>query len=138
MAYWLYPANIKFYDVFGAFSKNTAYWPVRSRVAVGDTVLIYLAAPYKQVGFSTNVAQVDLKLTEVFDKVSPYFKQLPDKNENEKPFMKLVNITAIKVGEESPLSLVRLKEFGLKGMLMGPRKLDNSPALLTYVRGVLK
>lgn len=138
MAYWLYPANTRFYDALNAFSEKSAYWPAKSRVAVGDTVLIYLAAPYKQIGFSSRVAQIDLELAEVFDTVSPFFKQMPDRKENDKPFMRLVDITAVKVGEESRLTLARLKEFGLKGMLMGPKKLDNSPELLTYVQESLK
>jgi hypothetical protein len=56
MTYWLYPANTKYYDVLGAFSERIAYWPAKTKVAVGDSVLIYLSAPYKQIGFQTEVA----------------------------------------------------------------------------------
>ncbi|WP_428603949.1 hypothetical protein [Sedimenticola sp.] len=138
MAYWLYPANTKLYDVLGAFSKKSAYWPVKSKVEKGDKVLIYLAAPYKQIGFATDVAETGLEQDEIFDKVSPFFKQIPDTGANNKPFMKLVNINVVRLDKTSQLSLDRLKEAGLRGMLMGPRKLDNTPELLAYIKGNLK
>lgn len=44
---WLIPANPAYYDVLGAFRrKRTRYWPTRKKMAVGDTVYIYYAAPY--------------------------------------------------------------------------------------------
>jgi hypothetical protein len=38
MVHWLFPANLKFYDVFGAFRKTDTYWPTNTSVAVGDKV----------------------------------------------------------------------------------------------------
>ncbi|MDH5447039.1 MAG: EVE domain-containing protein [Gammaproteobacteria bacterium] len=135
MAHWLYPANTKYYDVLGAFSKKSAYWPIKSKVAKGDQVLIYLAAPYKQIGFICKVTEVDLDESTVLKHVSPFFKQVPDKNANLRYFMKLNSIKRIPLDEASPLSLTQLKVVGLKGMLMGPRKLDNTPGLLDYLKG---
>ena len=44
---WIIPANPAYYDVLGAFRrKRTRFWPTRKKMAVGDTVYIYYAAPY--------------------------------------------------------------------------------------------
>ncbi len=137
MAYWLYTANTKYYDVLGAFSANSAYWPVKSKVAIGDKVLIYLAAPYKQIGFATEVVQIELELQEVFASVSPFFKRAPDNRGNGRLFMELVNIKTIELEEHAALSLDRLRQAGLKGMLMGPRNLNGNPELLEYIKGNL-
>lgn len=52
MTDWLYPANVKFYDVLAAFEEEQAVWPIHTKVNVGDTVYIYLAAPYKRIASS--------------------------------------------------------------------------------------
>ena len=93
--------------------------------------------PYKQIGFVSHVVQVDLAHDEVFDKASPFFKQMPDKKDNSTLFMKLNKIESIALDENSPLCLHELKLAGLKGMLMGPRNLNNNPELLDYVKANL-
>ena len=50
--------------------------------------------------------------------------------------MKLKVSKRIALDKGSLLSLEFLKPNGLNGMLMGPRKLENNPALLTYIQGV--
>ena len=35
----------------GVFGELETYWPINSKVAAGDVVFIYLAAPYKQIKF---------------------------------------------------------------------------------------
>jgi len=69
MAHWLYPANVKFYDVLGAFAQPSTYWPINSKVEVGDQVYVYLAAPHKQVGFACEVMAVDIELDEIIEQV---------------------------------------------------------------------
>ena len=133
--HWLYPANTKFYDVLGAFKEAATYWPLNSKVSVGDTVFIYLAAPHKQITFVCDVLDVGLEESEVIEFVRPFFK---GKNHDERPqifFMKLQVSSAIPLGSDSPLAYKYLKKNGLNGMLMGPRKLENNPALLTYIEG---
>jgi len=137
MAYWLYPANNKYYDVMGAFSKKTAFWPMKSKVTKGDIVLIYLASPFKQIGFKCTVVKTDMMEDDVYDKVSLYFKQIPAKKEKINRFMKLDKIESIPLKQESPLGLNQLRKFGLNGMLMGPRNLDNIPKLLSYISGCI-
>lgn len=138
MTYWLYPANTKYYDVLSAFAKDSAYWPIKSKVEVKDKVLIYLAAPYKQIGFEAEVAQVDVKQDKILNKLRPFFRQIPDQQNAEARFMKLSKIKPIEQNAASPLGLQQLKLAGLKGMLMGPRSLDNNPDLLGYIKEHLR
>ncbi len=133
--HWLYPANTKFYDVLGAFRKAETYWPLNSKVSVGDTVFIYLAAPHKQIAFDCDVLEVGLEESEVIDFVRPFFKGENHDEKSQKLFMKLQVSSAIPLESDSPLAYEYLKKHGLSGMLMGPRKLENNPALLTYIEG---
>ncbi|MDH3974926.1 MAG: hypothetical protein OEV42_11665 [Deltaproteobacteria bacterium] len=134
---WLYPANTKFYDVIGAFSQAETYWPVNSNVIVGDTVYIYLAAPYKQIAFVCQVSEMNLGEEKIIDYIRPFFKKAPQNKKPSKSFMKLQGISKIPIEKESRLSYSFLKENGLNGMLMGPRKLDNNPLLFNYIKGNL-
>ncbi len=136
MTSWLFPANVKFYDVMGAFEKSPTYWPMNGKVVVGDVVYIYLAAPHKQLAYKTEVLEIDLEYDAISNAITPFITG--DAGEKPaKPFIALKNIQTLPLMEESLLGLAHLKENGLKGMLMGARKLDNNPALLQYIEGVL-
>ena len=137
MAHWLYPANVKYYDVFEAMKENTVYWPMNSKVIVGDKISIYLAAPHKQIAFLCRVSETDVSFDDALHKVEKYIKGDVDQSKKSKPFMKMHLLRGFKLDEETLLSYKHLKNYGLNGMLMGPRKLDNNPELLTYVEGVI-
>ncbi|MGB0629204.1 MAG: hypothetical protein ACPGRZ_00790 [Alphaproteobacteria bacterium] len=132
--HWLYPANLKFYDVVGAFAEPATYWPVSSSVEPDDVVYIYLAAPHKQIAFVCDVLKTGLDENAAIEHVRPFFKGDPSSG-RKKQFMKLHKSADVALTDASPLSYARLKENGLTGMLMGPRKLENNPALLTYIEG---
>jgi hypothetical protein len=133
--HWLYPANTKFYDVFGAFREAETYWPLNSKVSVGDTVFIYLAGPHKQVAFDYDILEVGLEESDVIEFVRPFFKGQNHDKKFQKLFVKLQVSSAIPLRRDSPLAYEYLKKHGLSGMLMGPRKLENNPTLLTYIEG---
>jgi len=135
MANWLYPANTKYYDVLRAFGSKQTYWPIKSKIVPGDNIYIYLAAPYKQIGFVGSVIQTSLPEAVVTREIKPFFKQTPPKSKEKRSFMEIGKITPIPLIEASPFSLSKLREHGLNGMLMGPRNLENSPILLEYVKG---
>lgn len=136
MSHWLYPANIKYYDVFGAFEQDTVYWPMNSKVEAADIVYIYLAAPYKQIAFQCEVVDINLDQTKIFNKLQPFIKGENEAPNKQKPFMQLTTINKLPLRQDSLLCLAQLKENGLRGMLMGPRKLNNNPTLLNYITGV--
>ena len=134
MNHWLYPANIKLYDVLGAFAASKVVWPIRSKVELGDVIFIYLAAPYQQVAYLCKVVEVNLDDQAVAELVQPFLK---DQNYQKPPttlFMMLQVDQAFPLQDSSPLSFFALKQNGFKGMLMGPRKLENCLSLLDYLR----
>jgi len=115
--------------------KKTVFWPVKSKVTIGDRIYLYLAAPHKQIGFVGEVCQTDLTEDNVYANIKIYFKQQPEQKGETRPFMKInKKIKSIPIKETSPLALATLKRHGLKGMLIGPRKLDNSMELLQYIK----
>ncbi|MBP2030058.1 hypothetical protein J2755_000992 [Methanohalophilus levihalophilus] len=134
MEHWLYPANTKYYDVLGAFGEKETYWPVNSKVSVGDVLYIYLAAPYKQIGFVCEVLEIGYDAEDIMDEVSAFIKKSDSGKKHTKPFMKVKVSSAVEIKEDSPVNYYYLKENGLNGMLMGPRKLENNPPLLKYIQ----
>ncbi len=134
MSCWLLPANTKFYDVFSAFELNETYWPMNARTSTGDTIYIYLAAPFKQVGFRCEVLGTGYDFDSVRDQVVPFVKGDVGNAPNLKPFMKLGSTYKVQLDDDSALSLGRLRKNGLNGMLMGARKLENNPILFEYIK----
>ena len=133
MTYWLYPANTKYYDVLGAMTENKTWWPMHTRVAVGDVVIIYLAAPYKQLAYLCEVLATNIDSGEVMPHIRQFLTGKEKPAKASKPFMSLTPIHTIPIDAQSPLGLSYLKQHGLSGMLMGARKLDSNPELLTYI-----
>lgn len=131
---WLYPANAKFYDVLSAFKEDQTVWPINSKVAVGDTVYIYLAAPYKKIGYICTVKDVDIADEMVKEYSDPYIKNADEARHGDKSFMLLGDIKSVMDSDNEDVSLASLKDNGLKGMLMGARKLDNNPQLQSHIR----
>lgn len=131
--HWLYSANTKIYDVFRALESETC-WPINTKVELGDIVFLYISAPYKQLGFKCEVVEVDMDPSKAYAMAMNFMKQAPEENTKiEKRFMLLKPLASYAIEKNSLLSYTFLKENGLTGMLMGPRKLDNNPPLLEYI-----
>jgi len=133
MQHWLVPANTKFYDVLAAFALTETYWPMNAKISSGDVVYIYLAAPYKQIGYICDVLATGYTMDEIIKDVRPFIKGSVSNNGSSKPFMKLKAVRSIPIDKNSVLSLGKLKKNGLNGMLMGARKLENNPELFDYI-----
>ncbi len=134
MTDWLYPANVKFYDVLSAFKEEQAVWPIHSKIEVGDTVYIYLAAPHKRIAYVCSVKAIDIGHEMILKYSLPYIKKSSQAKPIDKRFMLLENIKLLSHNDNALLSLEALKANGLKGMLMGARKLDNNPQLQEHIR----
>ncbi len=134
MSHWLYPANTKFYDVFAALSNAEAVWPMNSKVDVGDTVFLYLAAPHKKIGFVCDVTSINIPESVVSKNTSPYIKGEKKDAPTGKAFMLLGNIRDVSSDDSDRFSYQKLKHNGLNGMLMGPRKLENNQPLFHYIK----
>jgi hypothetical protein len=138
LVHWIIPANPKFYDVFGAFSETKTYWPITVNMSIGDTVYIYLTAPYKQIGFVCEVLEINIDQESITDSIRPFFKKDISDTGKSKLFMKIKTISTISIEKDSLLGLDHLKQNGLTGMLMGARKLENNPNLLSYIKWSLQ
>jgi len=58
---WIIPSNPAFYDVIGAFGESdTTQWKQGRGICVGDTVFLYVAAPYSSVMYRCEVMQTDI------------------------------------------------------------------------------
>lgn len=133
MASWLYSANTRLYDVHGALGAGRAYWPMNSKVAVGDRLFLYISAPEKRLAYDCDILATGLDEAEVIDACRPFFREIPKGSGKAKPFMQLKVRQQLPGGAGGPFSLAALKEAGLTGMLMGPRRLDNNPGLLAHI-----
>lgn len=129
--YWIYPANPKYYDIFGAFDSGKTPWPINSKVAKNDIVFIYVSAPFKRICYQCRVLEIDVETKKVMAAASKFVKtegEMPDKK-----FMMLEVLKSYDREGDNSLAYSCLKENGLTGMLMGPRKLNNNQELMDYV-----
>lgn len=138
MKHWLYPANPKYYRVFEAFDSPRTYWPISTKVEIGDIIYIYLSAPHKQIGYMCDVEEIGIDLPEIEGDIMPYFITVPSSKKPMKQFMKLKVRGRFELHQETKLSLDNLRINGLNGMLMGARNLDNNQNLLKYITEVTK
>jgi hypothetical protein len=122
----------------GAFGELETYWPINSKVAAGDVVFIYVAAPYKQIRFVCDVLDVGLAETDILERIRLFFKGTPDAKKLSRLFMKLKPTEEFSLDKDALLGLPFLKQHALNGMLMGARKLENNFPLLTYIKGVME
>ena len=134
MSHWLYPANVKHYKVREALDCDTAVWPINSKVEVDDTIFIYLAAPFKRIEYACGVKDTNIAPELVASAVRPFLLDPGQAELPTKPFMLLGDIRPIPECSLEQLTYANLRNHGLKGMLMGPRKLENCPDLLDYVQ----
>ena len=109
---WIIPANPKYYDVVGAFeASDIVTWKQSSDIHVGDTIYMYVAAPYSSILYKCRAVEVDI----------PY--NFSDENLTLKQAMK---VELLKKYESGVWSFERIKQFGVYAV-RGPR---NMPAEL--------
>lgn len=133
--HWIYPANPKIFLLEEAFHADEVFWPISSKVAVGDTVFIYAGAPYKRILFQTKVVEVGLP-AELAVEFGKKFVRVEGKAPK-KLYMQLVLEQEFEARNLSPFSFAVLKENGLKGSIMGPQCLENNEELFAYVKKMI-
>ena len=58
---WIIPANPKYYDVVSAFEESSVItWKQSSDIHVGDTIYMYVAAPYSSIMYKCRATEVDI------------------------------------------------------------------------------
>ncbi|MCH5352486.1 MAG: MmcQ/YjbR family DNA-binding protein [Acutalibacter sp.] len=108
---WLVPANPKYFDLQKAFSESdTILWKQSSHIAVGDTVFLYVAAPFSAILYQCRALEVNI----------PY--QYDDENVRMSRVMRLQ-----REREFAPdfLTFEKLKDHGVFAV-RGPRSMPDS------------
>lgn len=104
---WLVPVNPKYFDIQKAFDEGggTILWKQSSSVIVGDTIYLYLAAPYSCVMYKCEAVEVDI----------PY-----DYDDGKVRMSKVMKIKHLYTYERDLFGLNELKEHGIISV-RGPR-----------------
>ncbi len=131
MADWVIPCNLKYYDVVGAFSNLKCIdWKQSAKsIEIGDIVYIYVGRPQMAIRYKCKVNKVNLDKIEIDD--SKYIV-------NGEPYAEYGNhmeLELVKTYNSDELSLSILREYGLKGNIQGPRKIDGD--LLLYISKII-
>lgn len=105
---WLVPVNPKYYDIQKAFAENdTILWKQSNSVIVGDTIYLYLAAPFSCVLYKCAAVEVDI----------PY-----EYNDGKVRMHKVMKIKRLHTYDKSAFGLAKLKEHGIMSV-RGPRSI---------------
>lgn len=108
-AYWLIPANPKYYDVVNIFNNTSeAIWKQSSDIYKDDIIYLYVASPYSCVLFKC--CAIDVKIPFNYE----------DKNVKMKYVVKL---KLLKRYEKDEITFAKLNKLGIK-MIRGPRKIS--------------
>lgn len=105
---WIVPANPKFYNIEKAIAESRGkgfLWKQSSRIAVGDTVYLYVAAPVSGIKYKCEVLEANI----------PY--EYSDENVRMSRVMKL---KLVRRYDKTPVSFALLKEHGVNAV-RGPR-----------------
>lgn len=137
---WLITGDMSEYDIFGAFKKFGAIWwhlsNTNKNTSIGDIVYIYITKKkYKKIMIKCVVIDYSKSYHPSMDyDIEFRTKDSGDFNDN-CAYMKLQMIS---IFDEERLSLPYIIEHSYKGVLMGPRKLDDRLAdLRNYIEEVL-
>lgn len=105
---WLVPVNPKYYDIEKAFAESNAIlWKQSNSVIVGDTIYLYLAAPYSCIMYKCVAVEVEIPYEYDDGKVSMH---------------KVMKIKRLHSYEKDAFGLDELKEHGIFAV-RGPRSI---------------
>lgn len=110
---WIVPANLKYYDLPAAINENpehTFIWKQSNRIAVGDIVYLYVAAPLSAIRYKCRAIEVDI----------PY--RYADANVTVNRVMRLQLLATY---DKTPIDLTMLKDHGVY-TVRGPRGIPAS------------
>ena len=118
---WLVPANPKYFDIEDAFQKsNRILWKQSSRIAAGDMVYFYVAAPVSAIRYQCRAVEVDIPC---------------EWQDGRIPMNRMMRVELLHRFSEEELDLEVLKQHGVT-TVRGPRSIPNS--LMAKIRNVLE
>lgn len=104
---WIVPCNIRFFDLVQHFrEQHQVVWKKDSSIKQGDTVFIYIGAPYSEIHFRCRVCDDCVREQELLS----HQYAIPANEKRNQHYMKL---HLEKTFERSEFSLRTLKEHGL-------------------------
>ena len=117
MTTWIIPCNIKYYDIFGAFSKlKKLDWRQSTKVEAGDIVYVYVARPYSAIMYKCKANKVDLTFAQPDIDDSEFSKESSEPGHHDL-YMELELMEAF---PQDRYRLETLRECGFRGSFQGP------------------
>lgn len=120
MTNWIIPCNVKYYNVESAFENlKRLDWKQSSKhMRIGDFVYIYVGAPVKAILYKCEVTKTNLTAIEIDD------AQYVIDGEKYLHAPLHMELELIKKYDCDSLSYAKLLEHGLKGRIMGVRRME--------------
>ncbi len=107
---WLVPANPKYYDIVHAFDdEKIINWKQSSDVRVGDTVYMYVTAPFSAIMYKTKAVEV----------------KIPSDKDYGLNIKWLMKLKLLRKYDPKDFTMDVLKEYGVYAV-RGPRSMPNS------------
>ena len=129
MASWIVPCNLSHYDVDGAFANLPCVtWKQTRKVCVGDIVYIYVGKPISAIKYKAQAVAVDQTARNYDDSA---FAIIPAKYTDNDMFM---DLKLLRTYDDAALPLALLHENGVKGNIMGARRVDD--AVVSFLDGI--
>lgn len=112
---WIVPANPRYYDVEAAVTGKKGHrfrWKQSSSVAVGDTVYLYVTAPFSAIRYQCRAVEVDI----------------PCRRDTEHIHMeRAMVLQLLQCYDKTPVDLNFLRSYGVD-TVRGPRRMPHSLA----------
>ena len=126
---WMIAANGQIYDHASSFEKHGFIdWRKMANYQKGDSVYIYCTRPLMRVMYETIVEIEEMSIESIVDDREYWYKM----EEYEKALGgKYVRLKLVKQADNEHLSLMALKQIGLKAAPQGPKRIDD--ALAKYI-----
>lgn len=85
---WIIPANPKYFDVINYLDNNDVVeWPQKANIHIGDTVYLYIAAPFSAILYKCEVVEINIPYD--YKNKNMKIKQVKKYKEKDLPFSKL-------------------------------------------------
>ena len=110
---WIVPANTKYFDIeaeIAGSSDNVILWKQSSNIQVGDTVYMYLSAPFSAIRYKCVAVEVNI----------PY-----EYHDEFMSMTKAMRLKVIKKYDGEPIGIEKLRQHGVNAV-RGPRSIPRS------------
>lgn len=130
MEQWIIPCNIKYYDVIGAFRKLKCIDWKQSNPSIlsGDEVFIYVGKPISSILYKCKVNRANYSSAQIDD-----FEFVLN-GETYQNYGNYMELELIEEYEDSRFNIDVLRANGMRGIIQGPRRVNELATLLNSDR----